>query len=69
ARAQGFADMMIRRYDRNGSGALEKDEWGELRGDPNQMDRNRDRKIDRQDLAAHVASSMKRSSEGQGGRA
>ena len=69
ARAQGFADMMIRRYDRNGSGALEKDEWGELRGDPNQMDRNRDGKIDRQELAAHVASSMNRSSEGQGGRA
>lgn len=68
ARAQGFADMMMRRYDRNGSGALEKDEWGELRGDPNEMDRNHDGKIDREELVARVSSYMNRSSEGQGGR-
>lgn len=68
ARAQGFADMMMRRYDRNGSGALEKDEWGELRGDPNEMDRNHDGKIDREELLARVSSYMNRSPEGERGR-
>jgi len=41
ARMRGFAQFMMRRYDRNGSGALEKEEWGDMRDDPSPADRDK----------------------------
>ena len=60
ARAQGFADMMMRRYDRDGNGVLERDkgEWEGVRGDPNEIDRNNDGRIDRNEMVARVAAYM-----------
>ncbi|MHB8898366.1 MAG: EF-hand domain-containing protein [Thermoguttaceae bacterium] len=60
ARAQGFAEMMMKRYDRDGSGALERDkgEWEGVKGDPNETDRNHDGRIDRDEMVARVASYM-----------
>ncbi len=59
-RAQGFAEMMMRRYDRDGNGVLERDkgEWEGVRGDPNEIDRNHDGRIDRDEMVARVASYM-----------
>jgi len=60
ARAQGFAEMMMRRYDRDGNGVLERDkgEWEGVRGDPNEIDRNHDGRIDRDEMVSRVAAYM-----------
>lgn len=54
-RYKGFADGIIKRYDRNGNGKLEKDEWGEMRGDPKASDGNGDGVITKDELAAGLA--------------
>lgn len=59
SRVRGFAEGMFRRYDRNQSGVLEKDEWGEIRGDPNAMDRNHDGRITMDEFLVGVAEFMK----------
>lgn len=41
ARMRGMAQFVMRRYDRNGSGALEKEEWGDMRDDPSPADRDK----------------------------
>ncbi len=48
--------QMFGRYDRNGNGVLEKDEWGGLGSDPSGYDTNRDGKITREEFAASMAS-------------
>lgn len=50
-------DSMLRRYDRNRSGALEKEEWGEVRwsNDPNSSDLNRDGILSRDELLERIA--------------
>jgi Ca2+-binding EF-hand superfamily protein len=60
SRAQEFAEMMMRRYDRDGNGVLERDkgEWEGIRGDPNEIDRNKDGRIDREEMVARVATYM-----------
>lgn len=67
SRVRGFAEGMFRRYDRNQSGVLEKDEWGEIRGDPNAMDRNHDGRITMDEFMVGVAEFM-RSRGGDQGR-
>jgi len=67
-RTRAFVDERFRRYDRNQSGMLEKEEWGEMRGDPNAMDRNRDGRLTREEYTAGVAEYMRsRSGGGSGG--
>lgn len=60
ARAQRFAEMMMSRYDRDGNGVLERDkgEWDGIRGDPNEIDRNNDGRIDRDEMIARVSAYM-----------
>ena len=77
-RAREFAESILRRYDRNRSGRLERDEWGELRGNPAEIDRNKDGVIVLEELQAFAASFGQRressgfsssgSSQGEGGR-
>ena len=66
ARMRGFAQMMIRRADRNGSGALEKDEWGGMRNDPTPADRNKNGVITAEELAAWMVNRSRGGSD-QGG--
>jgi Ca2+-binding EF-hand superfamily protein len=57
--AQGqdrMVQMAFARYDRNGNGVLEKDEWSGFRSDPSGYDTNRDGKITREEFAAAMAS-------------
>ncbi len=70
ARAAGFADMMMRRYDRDGNGVLEKSkgEWEGVRGDPNEIDGNKDGRIDRNEMVARVAAYMGGNQGGGGDR-
>lgn len=53
-RMRGFARSMIRRYDRNQSGVLEKDEWGQIRGDPNEIDLDHNGKITEDEMAKQL---------------
>lgn len=54
-RARRFADMIMGRYDANRNGRLERDEWRDMRGDPQEMDRNHDGVITREELVQRVA--------------
>lgn len=55
-RAREFAQNLMRNYDKNKSGVLEKDEWGGLRGDPKEIDRNGDGVITLDEMTARVLS-------------
>jgi hypothetical protein len=68
ARIKGFAQSMLRRYDRNHSGKLEKDEWGSLRGDPKEIDRDHNGVITEDELAEQLKNySRGRSEESRSG--
>jgi len=54
SRVRYFAEAMFRRYDRDRSGVLEKEEWGGLRS-AEAADRNHDGKITPDELAARLA--------------
>jgi Ca2+-binding EF-hand superfamily protein len=63
-----MVEMIFGRYDRNGNGVLEKDEWGSFQSDPSGYDTNRDGKITREEFAAAMASRFGgRGGEGGGG--
>jgi len=63
-----MVDDMLRRYDRDRSGVLERSEWanGQWRTDPASSDLDNDGRLTRKELAMRVASSSSRSSEGGG---
>ncbi len=58
--------MMFGRYDRNGNGVLEKDEWGSFRSDPSGYDTNHDGKITREEFAAAMATRFGGGGGGEG---
>ena len=60
--------MLFGRYDRNGSGVLEKDEWGSFRSDPSAYDTNHDGKITREEFTAAMASRFGGRGGAEGGR-
>ena len=55
ARIRRLAQGLLRRYDRNRSGVLEKEEWSRMRGDPEQSDANRDGILTEDELATRLA--------------
>jgi hypothetical protein len=61
-RMSRMAEFMMGRYDQNRNGTLERDEWSGMPSDPSESDRNRDGKIDKNELAEW----MSRSSFGGG---
>jgi len=50
-----MVQMIFGRYDRNGNGVLEKDEWGSFRSDPSAYDTNHDGKISREEFSGAMA--------------
>ncbi len=54
ARARRFAEMILGRYDKNHNGRLERDEWRGMRGNPEEVDRNHDGVITREELTRRV---------------
>jgi hypothetical protein len=63
-----MTQMMFGRYDRNGNGVLEKDEWGSFRSDPSGYDTNHDGKITREEFTAAMASRFGGRGGAEGGR-
>ena len=54
-RTREYAEALLRQYDANRSGALEQDEWRQMRGDPGSGDRNGDRVLTVDELAQRFA--------------
>jgi hypothetical protein len=52
----GYVDQVLRRYDRNGNGKLERDEWSAARwrSDPASSDLNKDGILTREELCERV---------------
>lgn len=52
---QRYARHLIEKYDANGDGVLQPEEWKEMRGDPGAADANGDGVLDVHELARHIA--------------
>jgi Ca2+-binding EF-hand superfamily protein len=51
-----FANSMMQRYDKDGSGVLEKSEWASFRTDPSPGDTNKDGKLTKDELTKWMSS-------------
>ncbi len=59
----------MKRYDQDGSGVLEKHEWGQVRGDPNEIDLDHNGKITEDEMVKRVVDySRSRGGGDRGGR-
>jgi len=67
SRMSRFAGFVLRRYDRNRNGTLEKEEWGDMREDPSPADRNHDGVLTLEELTAGLAERMGGRSDESGG--
>lgn len=63
-RVQQYAEGLLRQYDANKSGVLEREEWKNMRGDPESVDTNHDGRITLDELKAKVASYFRGSAAG-----
>ena len=61
-RIRRYAESLIKRYDDNKNGVLEKDEWTEMRGYPRESDSNGDGVLTKSELTARLANYGKNSS-------
>lgn len=50
-----YAERVVKEHDANGDGRLEKDEWATMKGDPEQIDLDRDRQITVDEFARYIA--------------
>jgi hypothetical protein len=63
-RVRQYAESLLRQYDKNKNGSLERDEWSQMRGNWRDADRNGDGVITLDELAAHLS---RYSRQGSGG--
>ncbi len=68
AKLQRYARRVVKKFDRNGSGALEASEWALLPGDPRKIDRNGDGVITVDELAEYLAKYAVASAANRGDR-
>ncbi len=66
-RYRRYAEGLMRQYDRNRNGRLERDEWRHMRGDPERADQNNDGVITREELTARLMSFARRDSSSDRG--
>jgi len=59
SRVRDYAAGLLKQYDTNKNGKLEKDEWKQMRGDPQATDRDGDGVITLDELTARLAASNK----------
>jgi hypothetical protein len=55
AKVRRYAERLLHRYDANGDGKLQADEWGKMHGNPQAADGNRDRIITLEELTNYIA--------------
>ncbi len=61
-RIRRYAESLLKRYDANKNGVLEKDEWKKMRGSPEKGDRNKDGVITLEELTARLSEYSRKSS-------
>jgi Ca2+-binding EF-hand superfamily protein len=61
-RVRRYAEVLLRRYDRNRNGVLEQEEWSRMRGDPARSDTNQDGILTVEELTVQL-SAYSRSSQ------
>jgi len=66
ARYRRFAESMLQRYDTNGDGQLDKSEWSNMRGAPEENDANGDGIITIEELTARLSANSQASSGDSG---
>jgi hypothetical protein len=66
-RTRGFAEAMMRQFDRNRNGRLEPDEWNERLGDFREADRNHDGGVTVDELAQRLSGFARRGPGGERG--
>jgi Ca2+-binding EF-hand superfamily protein len=66
-RTRRYAEAMLRRYDQNGNGSLEKAEWSSMREGYAAADTNRNAVITLDELSSHLAKASNASWPGRGG--
>lgn len=60
-RIRRYAESLLKQYDKNKNGVLEKDEWSRMRGSPSEADRNGDGVLTQDELAVRLANYSRRS--------
>lgn len=65
-RFKRYAEGMMKQYDKNKDGMLQKDEWSEMRGDPAASDTNKDSVLTLDELTARMANYSTGRSDSQG---
>ncbi len=63
-RTERYAKSLMERYDKNGNSILERDEWKDMRGDPEKSDLNNDGRITRDELIKRFSSYRRGSGDG-----
>jgi hypothetical protein len=53
-RVASFAESMLKQYDENGNGVLEREEWGKMRTQHHAADASQDGTITKEELTAHL---------------
>lgn len=66
-RTERYARSLMERYDKNKNGVLERDEWKDMRGDPEKMDLNGDGRITQDELIKRFSSNDGDDRRGRGG--
>lgn len=64
SKARSYADGLIKQYDKNKSGALERDEWKDIRGEPAKADPNKDGVITRDELTNRMLYNIRKKKSG-----
>lgn len=66
-RMAGFADGMMRQYDTNKDGKLQKDEWSKMPNDPKSSDKNGDDILTKEELIERLSAFSRSRTERSGG--
>ncbi len=65
-RIRRYAQSLLKQYDKNGNGKLEKEEWSRMRGDPKEADRNKDGIVTLDELTRRLADYSRSRQKGSG---
>lgn len=61
-RVRAYAQSLMKQFDKNKNGVLDKEEWSKMRGNPGESDVNKDGKLTVDELTARLSNYSRRSS-------
>ncbi|PHS14000.1 MAG: hypothetical protein COA78_06360 [Blastopirellula sp.] len=63
-----YAQMMMKQYDTNKNGSVDKSEWSKMKGNPGEFDKNRDGRLDLKEMTAGLMAKNKGASSSSSSR-